>query len=160
VGHPRHDEGWSLRVEKVKLRDFALSAEDRLPVKPLLMEFRKIDLELQDLSNQKEGRGHLLLDCEIKEKGLVKLNGSIGVNPLFADLNVDLKGLGLPLAQRYIPSGVKVGLTSGKLSAKGDFLLKEKTSREGWKLDFKGDALLSEYRNNPYESLCPKIPWV
>ncbi|MFH1480936.1 MAG: DUF748 domain-containing protein [Pseudomonadota bacterium] len=137
--------GWEVSLDKAQFKGFRVKAEDRLPAEPLSMEFQRIDLDVQNLSTQEKSRGRLLFKCKIKEKGSANVDGSIGVNPLFADLNVDLKNLSLPLAQSYLPSSVKVKLTGGKLSTRGVLQVKEKESREGWLLDFKGGADLAGF---------------
>ena len=89
-------------------------------------------------------RANASLAFRLNEKGNVALDGSVGVNPLAADLKVALKEIPIQPLQPYFSDRVKLVVTDGSLSTTGTLAL---SSREGagWQVSYKGDGSVNNF---------------
>lgn len=64
-------------------------------------------------------------------RGTLSARGTMGVQPLSADLEISLNNLPLPQAQRWLPDGMALRIASGTVAANGRLLIQEDVKFDG-----------------------------
>lgn len=88
--------------------------------------------------------GKVALQARVNERGSVSIAGPVGLDPVSAQLDVDIRSLGLLPAQPYFTEYVNAVIASGQVSAKGKAIIElppGKPSRIQWR----GDAGITEF---------------
>jgi hypothetical protein len=80
----------------------------------------------------------------LDQKGTLSTAGTIGVDPLFADLKLDLKDIGIGLFQSYFTDKVKITVTSGTFSTAGNLSIGTAENKE-LKTSYRGETALSNF---------------
>jgi hypothetical protein len=78
----------------------------------------------------------------LNEKGKVSITGTVGIDPLIADLKVDLKGIEIAPLQSYFTDKVNINVTEGAISTVGNLSL-DGTDKKEFKTTYKGEASLT-----------------
>ena len=75
---------------------------------------------------------------------MISTTGTLGMDPLTADLKIDLKGIEVPPLQPYLTDKVKITVTDGALSTAGSFSLKA-TDKKELKTTYKGEVSITNF---------------
>ena len=78
-----------------------------------------VTLKAAELSNQKGRKGRIDLTARLNETGTLAVQGPVAINPVSADLKLDLKDFGLVPLQPYFADQVNILVTSADLSVTG-----------------------------------------
>ncbi len=110
---------WIVKVKKASLQQFTIKAVDKTPVDPVIVRISPLDITAEDLSTEKNARGKVAVKATLNKAGKIAVGGAVGVNPVSADLNLDVRGIDLVPFQPYVAERVNISLTGGSVSAKG-----------------------------------------
>ena len=88
-------------MEKVSLDQYTIKAEDRTTANPVTLVADEINLKAENLSTAKGQRGNASLALRLNRKGTVSANGPFGINPIFGNLKMGLKGIDIRSLQPY-----------------------------------------------------------
>ncbi len=77
-----------------------------------------------------------------KGRGSIAVNGRVGLNPVFANLAVDLKRMRVRPFQEYFTEYFRVNFTNGDISAKGTVSAIKAPEKE-WSITYNGNFLLA-----------------
>ncbi|MDD3676759.1 DUF748 domain-containing protein [Thauera propionica] len=135
---------WVVAVDKLALQGVSVRVEDRTVSRPVVMAADNIDFELDGFSTEKGNLSQLKLDSRINKNGKLGVSGSLGLEPLKADLKLDLRNVDLLPIQPYVLQQTKIAISRGNLTTKGQ--LKLGTGRRGDLLaDFRGDVAVGNF---------------
>ena len=136
---------WQINIRDLKLENYSVALENRSLAKPPRVELEPIDLNLTNLSNQKDSRTEATLTLKINQTGTVTVKGEAGMNPLLADLAVQVGTLDLKPFQPYLDAVTQVELVSGMAGLDGrlSFGIEDKDSPE---MRFKGNVNLDTFK--------------
>jgi hypothetical protein len=114
---------WLVRVKKAALEQYTVKAVDRTPQDPVAVRVAPLDITFEDLSTEKNSRGKVSLKTTVNRTGKVTVGGGVGVNPVSADLNLNVRTIDLAPFQPYAAEQLNISLTAGNVSAKGKLTL-------------------------------------
>ncbi|HEY7586919.1 MAG TPA: DUF748 domain-containing protein [Candidatus Deferrimicrobiaceae bacterium] len=129
---------WLVKVKKASLQQYTVKAVDRTPGDPVNVRVSPLDITADDLSTEKNARGKVTIKATLNKAGRIAVGGAVGVNPLSADLNLDVRGIDLVAFQPYVAERINISLTGGSVSAKGKLNLA--TRGETVRASYTGEA--------------------
>ncbi|HXX57709.1 MAG TPA: DUF748 domain-containing protein [Thermodesulfovibrionales bacterium] len=139
----KKDKPWMMMAKKLAVERYSVGFEDLVPSEPVNVLIHEIRLRGTDLSTAKNHKGRMSFACSLNKKGSLSANGAVSIDPLSADLSLDLKGIDIMPAQSYFTDRIKIIVTSGALSAKGKLSLA--SGGEGLSAVYTGDTALTEF---------------
>jgi hypothetical protein len=121
--------GYQFKILAVNLEDFSIGLLDESAPVPALLGVDDTRLELRNISNEPGALIDLLLEAHIHSGGTLKINGTATIDPVAADISVDLGQVALAVANPYLMPFADVILESGSLSvsANGNLRLGEES---------------------------------
>ncbi|MBW1859745.1 MAG: DUF748 domain-containing protein, partial [Deltaproteobacteria bacterium] len=140
---PEDAKPWQVTLNKARVENYTVNAEDLTPSKPVKIVLDKIKLTAQGISTVEKTKGKLDLSCRLNKKGTVSAKGSVGINPVFADLNTNMKGVPLGSLQPYYTDQVKIVVTNGSFSTTGRLSLGTSKDKQ-MTATYKGQVALSD----------------
>lgn len=157
-GRRQKDEPWQVAVRKIDIADYAVKFQDAAPVQPVTLSADNIKISAENFSTRKDAKGRLALKLRINKTGNLSASGTVGINPLAADLKVDAKSLALlPLAP-YFAERINITVTDGTVSAKGALQLAVATGG-ALKTSFNGDARVDQLASVDKEGSEDFLKW-
>jgi hypothetical protein len=123
TGNASPAPGWLVKVKKASLLQYNVKAVDRTPGDPVTMRVSPLDVTAEDLSTEKNSRGKVSLKATLNRTGTVAVSGAVGVAPVLADLNVDVRTIDIIPFQPYVADRINISMTGGKVSARGRLAL-------------------------------------
>jgi uncharacterized protein involved in outer membrane biogenesis len=135
---------WKVAVDQIALEDYSVTFEDESLDDPVKLNIGNISLKGKHISTEEGRKGDTSLSFVINDKGKASLNGKLGINPSSADLRADLKKISVVPFQPYFTKRVKILVTSGDASAKGNISLRY-SKADGLEAEYKGDASLTDF---------------
>jgi hypothetical protein len=103
-----------------------------------------LNLIVKGFSTEKEKNASLSLSCDIGAKGILSSDGAIGINPLAADLALNLKGINIAPFQPYFTDKIRILITEGSINAEGALRLTS-PENEGIRAVYTGKASLTKF---------------
>ena len=141
---PKEEKPWAVKVGKITVDQYQLKMEDRLPSQPATMLIQDLVLKAGNLTTVRDQRADASLAFRLNGKGNVALDGSVGLNPLAADLKIALKGIEIGPLQPYFSDRIKLVVNDGSLSTSGTLAL-HRQEGAGWQVAFKGDSSVDHF---------------
>jgi hypothetical protein len=135
---------FSLDIDEIQMTGGKISFSDLTPSEPVTMTAKNLDLKVEKISTAKNSKGKLSLSLLLNKKGTISTTGSIGIDPISAELKMDLKGIEIGSFQSYWADKVKITVTSGAFSTTGNLLLGS-AGNQGFKINYRGNAALSNF---------------
>lgn len=114
---------WLVHVKKAALEQYAVKAVDRTPQDPVTVSVSPLDVTAEDLSTEKNRRGKVSLKTTVNRTGKVVVVGAVGIHPVSADLNLDIRTIDLVPLRPYVAEQLNISLTGGNVSARGKLVL-------------------------------------
>ncbi|MBN8443106.1 MAG: DUF748 domain-containing protein [Thauera sp.] len=142
----KKDEGpaWTVVVDKFALDAAAVRVEDRSVAKPVVLAVDAIGLQLDNVSTAKGATTKVQLDSRINKRGKLAANGAVTLEPLKADLKLDLRSVDLLPLQPYVLEKTKIAISRGNVTTRGTLALQ--TGRHGDLLGrFQGDVGVADF---------------
>ena len=140
---PEDTTPWQVTIDKALVDSYTVNVEDMGPSEPVKIGLDKIKLTAQAISTVEKTKGKLDFSCRVNKKGAVSAKGSVGVNPVFADLSTNMKGLRPGWLQPYYTDHVKIVVTDGSLSTTGRLSLGTSKGEE-MTATYKGEVVVSD----------------
>jgi uncharacterized protein involved in outer membrane biogenesis len=121
----------TLILDDFDLRSGKITYRDEVPPEPINSLIQDITIKAEKLSTVKDSQGKLSFSMDLnKGKGAVAVAGPIGFNPIFANLDVDLRRVRIRPFQEYFTEYFRVNFTDGDISAKGTFSASKAPEKE------------------------------
>jgi hypothetical protein len=117
---------WRVAIHKIEVITYGAAIEDRTLPKPARISVDNINAKIENLDNKKNSKATVDIAFQINQAGAVKVNGSAGIDPLAAELNVISDKMVLKSFQPYVDTAVNALIQSGTTSSKGRVLFKDK----------------------------------
>jgi uncharacterized protein involved in outer membrane biogenesis len=135
---------WIVLIKNLTYEDFTFSFEDRVPSNPVNLIAKDIKLRAENISTEKNSRGSLSYSFILNETGTVSAESSISINPVSADLKLDMQNIDIIPLQPYFTEKVNILVTSGKFMTEGNFMFAYSEAGE-MNAAYKGKASLSQF---------------
>ena len=133
---------WNVGVGRVALDGYTVKVDDHAPDRRARYALTKLNLELRNLSTERGTKAALAARFGVDGRGVASAKGPVGLNPIFADLNVDVKRIDLVPLQAYVLPSVRLSLARGALTGAGRLSFGEGANGQT-KLVFTGNALVA-----------------
>jgi len=114
---------WQVMVKDFALEGYTVKIDDLVPSQPVKMTVGRIRANGKDIATTKNSKGRLSASLVLNSKGSLSTNGTVNLNPLSLNMRLDAKSLDVVPFQPYFTDRVKIILTGGALSAKGNISL-------------------------------------
>ncbi|MFU2489222.1 DUF748 domain-containing protein [Thauera sp. WH-1] len=135
---------WVLSVDKLAVSATALRLEDRSVARPVVTTVDDIDFQLEGFSTAKGNTSQIKLDARLNKRGRVAVSGPLSLEPLKAELRLDLRSVDLLPVQPYVLAQTKIAISRGNLTTQGRLNLQ--TDRRGRLLaSFRGDVGVANF---------------
>jgi len=119
---PAASSPWHATIHKIEVDDWGAIIEDRTLPKPARFTVDDLTIGVENLENKKDSKAKITLALQINQAGTIKVNGSAGIDPLSADLEVFSDNIALKSFQPYVDTAVNAQIASGTTSSKGRIL--------------------------------------
>jgi Domain of Unknown Function (DUF748) len=133
-----------VRVEKAVLQDGRVLFTDRTLASPVTWKAENIQVTGENLSTGNTETGRLTGSLTLNEKGRISFEGSGGLNPVHAQMNLQLENVPLASAQPYVANRIRGTIAGGSLSGKGTFEVSIPSGEET-KAKFSGKASVNDF---------------
>ena len=135
---------WVVAVDKLALKTASVRLEDRSVRRPVVTTVDNIDFEVDGFSTAKGNTLQFKLDSRFNQRGKVAASGPLTLEPLKADLRLDLRSVDLLPLQPYVLEQTKIAISRGNLTTQGRLSLQ--TGRRGQVLArFTGDVGVANF---------------
>ena len=115
---------WIVEVERVGIEKWAARFEDRAVTPTVVMNIAPITAWATNVSTAPGARMGLDIRLGVNKKGRLQIAGSAALDPLAANLKVDLKSLEIVRLQSYFHDQVNLTVTDGTVSLKAQAAVK------------------------------------
>jgi hypothetical protein len=136
------EKPWLIFLKQMSVDNYKIKVEDQTPSEPVTLMVQDLRLRGETISTSKNSKAKLNLSLLLNEKGKVSITGTVGIDPLIADLKVDLKGIEIAPLQSYFTDKVNINVTEGAISTVGNLSL-DGTDKKEFKTTYKGEASLT-----------------
>ncbi|MCD4804949.1 MAG: DUF748 domain-containing protein, partial [Desulfobacterales bacterium] len=116
-----NSQPWRISVKELTLENYGVALEDRTLVKPMHVNLEPINLNLKNLSNQKDSQAELALTLKVNQTGTVGVKGLVSINPVSMDLSLQVARIALKSFQSYVDSVAQLELVTGTAGLDGKF---------------------------------------
>ena len=96
---------------------------DAKPYQPVNIHIVPLQLKAVNLSLEKDTQGNIDLTFTLDKKSEISAQGPLGLEPLNANLALNVKNIGIRTFQSYFTDKVKIDVTRGAVSTAGNFSL-------------------------------------
>jgi hypothetical protein len=138
----RQQASWTVSLKELKLEDYGVSMEDRRPPLPVRLDLAGLQVHLNNFTYPPTSQLDLTVNVDINRTGHISTSGMVGLNPVTADLTLDMSQLPLVPFQPYVSQAADVEVRNGSASLKGrlHYQPAEKQS-----IRFQGDASVTKF---------------
>jgi hypothetical protein len=138
------EKPWLITLKRMSMEDHLIKLEDQTTADPVTLAVHNIRLRGENISTAKKSKGKLALSVVLNEKGTISSTGTFGIDPLSADLKMELKGIEIVPLQPYFTHRVNINVTDGAMSTTGNLLLNTNDKKE-LRITYKGEASLTNF---------------
>ncbi len=115
----RQGSPWLITLKHADLRQWKVSFTDLAVPEPVRIIADAVSIQASDISNQPDYKGQIGLSATLNQTGTLMVQGPLAINPIAAELQIDLKNFGLVPLQPYFADKLNILLTSADLSVAG-----------------------------------------
>jgi uncharacterized protein involved in outer membrane biogenesis len=138
------EKPWLILLKQMAIENYTINLEDRVPSEPVVLTAENLKIRGQNITTAKNSLGKLSLSLLLNKTGMISTEGSVSLEPVSADLKMDLKEIGIGVAQPYFANKIKINVTGGAFSTAGNLKLATLENKE-MKMTYSGDALLANF---------------
>lgn len=138
------EKPWIVSLKNISVDNYTIRVEDQMPSEPVTLTAQNLKIRGENISTAKNSKGRLNLSFLLNGKGTLSAAGTIGIDPMAADLKTELKGIEITPLQSYFTDKVKITVTGGAISTTGNLSFSSNEKKE-IKAGYKGDVSLSNF---------------
>lgn len=154
----RQGTPWLIALKQADIEKMKVAFTDLALKEPVKIVADDLRFKASGISNEKNRRGQVSLQAKLNKTGSINASGPLAINPVAADLKLDLKSFGLVPLQPYFTDKLNILLSSADLSVKGG--AKVGVSGAGrLSAAFKGDVNLSDFASIEKASSEDLLKW-
>ncbi len=114
-----HQHPWIVEIQDFAVQNYGVDFEDRTLETPARLNFAGVDLQVQGLKTTFDKPFELAVALTMNETGRVETKGTVGVEPVVADLALKLSELELAPFYPYISPHVQFEVVDGAVDLEG-----------------------------------------
>ena len=128
---------WQINLGELALKNYQLLFTDQTQKTPQTAKLSNINFTLRKVNTRELKKLPLQFSALYNEAGKINLDGDIGINPLSANLAIDIKAIKLKNFQKYLDNYFNLELVDGEFNSHGNMQLNQS---ENLQLTFQGGA--------------------
>jgi hypothetical protein len=128
---------WQYQIASIAAENIETEVEDDSTAKPIVLNAAPLNMHLKDVSSDLSKPIGLSIDATLKPYGGIKIDGTVGIDPLAAKLHVATTKLDLSPVHAYLSNRLEANLTGAALTMDGD--LKAARGPENFALSYRGN---------------------
>ena len=110
-----------LLVDKVIIEKADIDFTDDQPSQPVNIHASPLTFQAANLSLARGAQTKVDLDCHLDQESEIKAGGTLVLEPLGADLKLDVKNIHIKPFQPYFTDKIRIDVTRGAVSTTGNF---------------------------------------
>ncbi|MBU1571555.1 MAG: DUF748 domain-containing protein, partial [Proteobacteria bacterium] len=138
------EKPWIVSLKNISVDNYTIRVEDQMPSEPVTLTAQNLKIRGENISTAKNSKGRLDLSFLLNGKGTLSAAGTVGIDPMAADLVTQLKGIEITPLQSYFTDKVKITVTGGAISTAGNLSFSSNEKNEIM-AGYKGEASLSNF---------------
>jgi uncharacterized protein involved in outer membrane biogenesis len=138
------EKPWLVSLRNLSIDNYTIRVEDQTTSEPVTITAKNIKVKGENISTAKNSKGRLTLSLLLNEKGSISTAGTIGMEPMNADLKTEFKGIEIGPFQPYFTDKVRITVTGGAISTAGNLSFAS-TDKKEIKAIYKGEAALTNF---------------
>ncbi|HUO04265.1 MAG TPA: DUF748 domain-containing protein [Candidatus Binataceae bacterium] len=135
---------WKFAIESIAIENTQAKIRDASGKRPVETLAAPINLHLKGVSSDLRKPFTLALDGALNGKGTFKIDGSVAVEPLKADLRMNIKRVDLSPIDPYLSKQLNATIASAALTVNGAATVQRK--RDALSAGYRGDVAISGLR--------------
>lgn len=136
---PQKETPFQYEVSKVSLTGYGVNFSDAATELPVNLNAENIRISAENVSSKAGSQSKVALAFNINKNGSLSTSGELGLNPLVTHLALEFKDIKLKQFQPYFADQLKITITDGAASAKGELKVAD-TGKGAPKVTFAGNA--------------------
>jgi Domain of Unknown Function (DUF748) len=160
---PAPGPAWTVELAHLELERWGAHFQDAAVKPPVTIDVNPIAIKVDGLGTAPRSRASVDVRLGLNKQGRIAVTGSAGMDPLAADLRLDVKTVELLPLQPYFADQVTLTVTDGTLSVKGQAKLATPPARPGTapatRFDFTGDVDLASFASLDGGDHEPLVGW-
>ncbi|MDD5412673.1 MAG: DUF748 domain-containing protein, partial [Methylobacter sp.] len=141
-GEPVEKTSWSIKVNNIALNNCGLTFEDQTLKKPITITAKPINFQLTNFNNEAGASLPFQLSVGVNGTGSVKLDGNTVIEPLSAQIAVDVKDIALENFQAYVDKFARLDVIDGTLTVDGKVSV-AKSAQDELAVKFTGNSQIA-----------------
>lgn len=138
------EKPWLVSLKQMLVDKYTIRVVDQTTKEPVTLVAQNLTLKGENISTAKNSKARIGLSFLLNGKGTISTAGSVGIEPLSADLKIGLKGIEIAPFQPYFTDKVRLTVTGGAISTNGNVSLTS-TKEKGIKATYKGEASVANF---------------
>jgi len=134
----------TLKIDDLGIEDGKIQFFDAVPPMEGRFDISGLSLKGSHISTERNTKGNMSLSLRLDKTGVVTVAGPVGIDPLSANLAINVKSVNLSSVQPYIDDKMKVSITDGKVSTSGRVNL-QAMEKDNLKMSFAGNILVANF---------------
>ncbi len=135
---------FTLNIDEMQMTGGKVTFSDVTPSGPVTIVAKDLELKGENISTAKNSKSKFSLSLLLNKKGRISTTGLVGIDPMAAELKMDMKGIEIGAFQSYFTDKVKITITGGAFSTAGNLSV-GMTDSKGLKVAYRGNANLSGF---------------
>jgi uncharacterized protein involved in outer membrane biogenesis len=120
----------SVLIDVWQWNDGKLRFQDAVTPEPVTIEIKNAEMEARNVSLAKGSKADMQFSFLMGKAGKVSGKGTIGLEPIAANLSLDVKGLSISSFQPYFTDQVRVYISSGNVNTSGTLTLEQPAGKD------------------------------
>jgi uncharacterized protein involved in outer membrane biogenesis len=133
----------SLLIDTWRVTDGTMRLLDYIPSEPVTIEIKNAEMEARNVSLAKGSKADVQFSFLMGKAGKISGKGTMGLEPIAANLSLDVKGLGISPFQPYFTDKVRVYISSGNVNTWGTLTLEQPAGKD-INAQYRGKVLVTE----------------
>ena len=114
------DDSVSMRLKSLAITGYALKFTDESLAEPFSFNIDEIAIRGRDVSTAKDAKSDIDISMRVEKKGSVSIKGKVAIEPVAAELAVEVKALPLKPLNPYLAEKAQAILAAGALNLRGN----------------------------------------
>jgi hypothetical protein len=135
---------WVVSLKAALIDNYSVRMTDQTTPEPVTLTAQIVRVKGENISTARNSKAKVAASLLLNDRGSIAAEGTFGVDPMLANLKVNLKGIGIASFQPYFEDKVNVTVTGGAFSANGGLSLST-DPKGGMKVTYDGEAALVNF---------------
>ncbi len=138
------EKPWLVLLRNLSLDNYTIRVEDQTNSEPVTLTAKNLKVKGENISTARNSKGKIALSLLLNDKGSISTTGTVGIDPMTADLRTELKGIEIPPLQPYFTDKINISVTGGAISTAGNLSFAS-TEKKEMQASYKGEAALTNF---------------